>query len=541
MHAAAFDELAADYDADLHQYPVGQRAAAIVWARLDRRSPVRSASLIWVAAPARTRCTLAARGVRVLGHRRLRGDGAHRAGEGAAARLRGRAEFQCLPIEGLGSASPGRVFDGMLSNFGALNCVPTCRAAWQRSPRGSTPGARLVWVLMGRHVPWEWGWFLLRGDRRAPGGGCATAPTGAALGSAYPTPVKCDGCCSHTFRDRCVRPLGVALPPSYAAGWLNQRPRLLRALLRLEHVRAGPARTCLLRRPLHHRGDAPGGHAALRRRRSKGLMRPASELHSAMALARLPLVTLYLSERCNSRCVSCDYWRHGTADMDLAAVRRLLPDLARLRTEVVLLSGGEPLLNPQWERDCADAARGGTEAVAADLRTVAGQARAPCRGAVRHHHGFPGWHQPDTYAAIRGLDAFDKVCEGIRAAAQAGARVTVRVTLQHANFRELPQVRRAGARVRRAPGVVPGGGRGEPARLRPRGRLHPRSGARPARSCPNSRSCSMPSSASMRRTSGAASSPRARASCGGCCSTSPPCAAVAATRRCAATRRSTPP
>ena len=27
----------------------------------------------------------------------------------------------------------------------------------------------------------------------------------------------------------------------------------------------------------------------------------------------------------------------------------------------------------------------------------------------------------ETYAAIRGLDAFDKVCEGIRAAAQAGA------------------------------------------------------------------------------------------------------------------------
>ena len=30
-----------------------------------------------------------------------------------------------------------------------------------------------------------------------------------------------------------------------------------------------------------------------------------------MPLRRLPLVTLFLSERCNSRCVSCDYWRHG--------------------------------------------------------------------------------------------------------------------------------------------------------------------------------------------------------------------------------------
>src|SRR5215472_13335023 len=74
----------------------------------------------------------------------------------------------------------------------------------------------------------------------------------------------------------------------------------------------------------------------------------ATEPASASALDRLPLVTLYLSERCNSRCVTCDYWRHGAADMSLAAVRRLLPDLARLHTEVALISGGEPLLNPEW-------------------------------------------------------------------------------------------------------------------------------------------------------------------------------------------------
>jgi hypothetical protein len=41
------------------------------------------------------------------------------------------------------------------------------------------------------------------------------------------------------FRIDAVRPLGVALPPSYAAGWLNQRPRLLRALLRVEESAQG--------------------------------------------------------------------------------------------------------------------------------------------------------------------------------------------------------------------------------------------------------------------------------------------------------------
>jgi MoaA/NifB/PqqE/SkfB family radical SAM enzyme len=43
-----------------------------------------------------------------------------------------------------------------------------------------------------------------------------------------------------------------------------------------------------------------------------------------------------------------------------------------------------------------------------------------------------------TYAAIRGLDAFDKVCEGIRAAADTAVALSVRVTLQRANYQELP-------------------------------------------------------------------------------------------------------
>ena len=71
-------------------------------------------------------------------------------------------------------------------------------------------------------------------------------------------------------------------------------------------------------------------------------------LETSAALTQLPLVTLYLSERCNSRCVTCDYWRFGKQDVTVEAVRGLLPALRQLQTEVVLLSGGEPLLHPQW-------------------------------------------------------------------------------------------------------------------------------------------------------------------------------------------------
>jgi MoaA/NifB/PqqE/SkfB family radical SAM enzyme len=166
-------------------------------------------------------------------------------------------------------------------------------------------------------------------------------------------------------------------------------------------------------------------------------MRPASELRPEAELTRLPLVTLYLSERCNSRCVSCDYWRHGTADMNLAAVRMLLPDLARLHTEVALLSGGEPLLNPEWEQIAQVLRQAGLRLwLLSSGLSLAKHARRAAALFDTITVSLDGTNR-DTYSAIRGLDAFDKVCDGIRAAAQAGARVTVRVTLQHANFREL--------------------------------------------------------------------------------------------------------
>jgi len=156
-------------------------------------------------------------------------------------------------------------------------------------------------------------------------------------------------------------------------------------------------------------------------------------------LRQLPLLTLYLSERCNSRCVTCDYWRFGSADMSLDAVTRLLPQLRELGTEAVLVSGGEPLLNPEW-RAIARLLRG------ADLKlwlltsglSLAKRAQAVAELFDTVTVSLDGTDAA-TYEAIRGLDAFGNVCAGIAAAAAAGAQVGVRVTLQRANFRQLPR------------------------------------------------------------------------------------------------------
>ena len=159
-----------------------------------------------------------------------------------------------------------------------------------------------------------------------------------------------------------------------------------------------------------------------------------------MAISRLPLLTLYLSERCNSRCVSCDYWRHGGQDMSLAAIERLLPGLAALGTRVLLISGGEPLLHPQWPEIAqllrARGLRLWLLTAGLSLAKHAAQVATLFESLTVSLDGSTA----ATYQAIRGLDAFDTVCAGIRAAAGAGLPPSLRVTVQRANFRELPRL-----------------------------------------------------------------------------------------------------
>jgi MoaA/NifB/PqqE/SkfB family radical SAM enzyme len=155
-------------------------------------------------------------------------------------------------------------------------------------------------------------------------------------------------------------------------------------------------------------------------------------------LHRLPLATLYLTERCNSRCVTCDYWRHGRVDMKLDAVTRLLPSLERLRTQVVLLSGGEPLLNPEWASIAAVLRERGIKVwLLTSGLSLAKHAKRAGELFDAITVSLDGTDR-ETYAAIRGLDALDNVCDGIRAAAAHGVAPSIRVTVQRANFRQLP-------------------------------------------------------------------------------------------------------
>jgi hypothetical protein len=90
---------------------------------------------------------------------------------------------------------------------------------------------------MGRHAPWEWLWYLTRGQwrkawrRLRPGG---TEWRGMTI--SYPTPAQMSALLRPYFTITRLAPLGVVLPPSYAAAWLDRSPHMLTALTLIEKM-----------------------------------------------------------------------------------------------------------------------------------------------------------------------------------------------------------------------------------------------------------------------------------------------------------------
>lgn len=148
-----------------------------------------------------------------------------------------RIEFHCLPIEALSELSRDESFDGVFSNFGAINCVADLEALSDTLHTFLAPGAPLLFVVMGRYVPWEWAWYLARGEwhrafRRLGRHGAQWR----GLTIHYPTPRTLSRALAPHFVTRRRTALGFALPPSYAGDWLNRSPAMLRVLSSVETV-----------------------------------------------------------------------------------------------------------------------------------------------------------------------------------------------------------------------------------------------------------------------------------------------------------------
>jgi MoaA/NifB/PqqE/SkfB family radical SAM enzyme len=157
----------------------------------------------------------------------------------------------------------------------------------------------------------------------------------------------------------------------------------------------------------------------------------------------LPLLIFYPTSRCNSRCISCDWWKQsGAGDLTLAEIEGVAASLPALGTRVVVFSGGEPLLRP----DVFQAA-GLFRAHGIRLHLLtSGVLLERCAERAAEHFGRVTISLDATtealYQAVRGVAALSTVGRGVTRLRQfaPGLPVTARATLHRANFRELPRL-----------------------------------------------------------------------------------------------------
>lgn len=235
MRDGAFDAMAGTYDATFTNTLVGRALREIVWSRFEQVFRPSQRILELGCGTGEDAVRLAGSGVRVVATDPSSPMIRIAQRKSLTANCQESIEFRCLAMDDIGSFADGEVFDGVLSNFGAVNCVQNLRTLVADIAERLSPGAPLLWVVMGRHAPWEWFWYLTRGQwrkawrRLRPGG---TKWRGMTI--SYPTPAQMKSLLLPYFTVTRLAPLGVALPPSYAAAWLDHSPFAATVLTRLE-------------------------------------------------------------------------------------------------------------------------------------------------------------------------------------------------------------------------------------------------------------------------------------------------------------------
>jgi len=165
--------------------------------------------------------------------------------------------------------------------------------------------------------------------------------------------------------------------------------------------------------------------------------------HAGAAVNRtwtLPIAVVCPTGRCNSRCVSCAWWATtGEREMTAHEFAGVASALQSMGTRLAVFSGGEPLLREDlWTIVRAFRHR----EIALHLLTSGLALKRDAANVARHFSrvivSLDG-ADAEQYRSIRGVDGYAAVAAGVAAvkAKCAQTRITARVTVHRANFRDL--------------------------------------------------------------------------------------------------------
>jgi len=158
----------------------------------------------------------------------------------------------------------------------------------------------------------------------------------------------------------------------------------------------------------------------------------------------LPIVILMPHSRCNCRCVMCDIWKGNSnvKQLEEKDVEKLLSSMQKLNTKLVVMSGGEALMHPNFFRLCkiikAQNIKITLLSTGLLLKKLAKEIISNTDEAIVSLDG-----SREVHDKIRNIpNSYDKLREGVQELKKIkqNFRVTARCVIQKENFKDFPNI-----------------------------------------------------------------------------------------------------
>jgi SAM-dependent methyltransferase len=233
----AFDSVAADYDGPRGNNELIQRMRLTLWDTVRSELPIGSRLLDLGCGTGLDALEFAQRGYRVVATDWSPQMVERTRARTVAANLESRMESAHVGIHELDKLAGE--FDGIYSNFGPLNCAPDLTAVAAECARLLRPGGTLVFSVMGRICPWEWGYYALKGRFRRAGVRAARGATAVGMNrhtiwTYYYLPREFYRAFASQFSLASYRALSLFMPPPYLVDRYRRHPNRYERLGRLD-------------------------------------------------------------------------------------------------------------------------------------------------------------------------------------------------------------------------------------------------------------------------------------------------------------------
>ncbi|WP_299763700.1 class I SAM-dependent methyltransferase [uncultured Dokdonia sp.] len=149
--------------------------------------------------------------------------------------------FQTLDITTITPTTFDQKFDLIFSNFGGLNCLSDVqlKTFLRTSEALLTDQGKLVMVIMPKNTLWERFYFLLKFQfknafRRNTTKAIYANVEGVQVPTWYYNPKDVVHFAEAYIQPKTIKPIGIAIPPSYLEPYFKNKPRFMKLLITLE-------------------------------------------------------------------------------------------------------------------------------------------------------------------------------------------------------------------------------------------------------------------------------------------------------------------